>query len=90
MKTIISLVLLYLIYTSLKGYSSSKKQNAAPKEPQRGKNPPTAEAGEEMKLDPVCNNYIPVSAALTLSTKEGTVYFCTDACRDKFMGPPER
>lgn len=90
MKTIISLVILYLIYTSLKGYSFSRKQDAAPKEPRRGKNTGSTGDGEEMKLDPVCNNYIPVSTALTLATKEGTVYFCTDVCKDKFLGSPDR
>jgi uncharacterized protein len=39
---------------------------------------------EEMKQDPVCGTYVPVSLALTAIRKGETVYFCSSACRDKF------
>jgi YHS domain-containing protein len=39
---------------------------------------------EEMKQDPVCGTYVPASLAVTATRKGETVYFCSDACRDKF------
>jgi YHS domain-containing protein len=40
---------------------------------------------EEMNRDPVCGTYVPVSLAVTITHKGATVYFCSAACRDKFM-----
>lgn len=42
--------------------------------------------GEEMVLDPVCDSYIPLSSAITARTGSGTEYFCSEECRDKFLG----
>ena len=39
---------------------------------------------EEMKQDPVCGTYVPASLAVTATHKGATVYFCSQACRDKF------
>ena len=39
---------------------------------------------EEMKQDPVCGTYVPASLAVTATHKGATVYFCSDACCDKF------
>lgn len=51
------------------------------------KNPPPRRGDpvvEEMKQDPVCGTYVPASLAVTSIHKGATVYFCSDACRDKF------
>ena len=40
---------------------------------------------EEMKKDPVCGTYVPVSQALTVNSGGQTHYFCSPACRDKFL-----
>ncbi len=49
---------------------------------------PSAQQGEqlveEMKQDPVCGTYVPASLAVTIVHKGATLYFCSDACRDKF------
>jgi len=58
----------------------------------KGNNPklkkPPAQAGgqtvEEMKQDPVCGTYVPVSLAVTALHKGTTMYFCSSSCRDKF------
>jgi YHS domain-containing protein len=49
--------------------------------------PPAAPARrtvEEMKQDPVCGTYVPVSLAVSALHQGKTVYFCSAACRDKF------
>jgi len=56
------------------------------------KRPPTHQGEqvlEEMKQDPVCGTYIPASLAVTATHKGATVYFCSSACRDKFMQIPK-
>jgi len=46
----------------------------------------TPSEGEEMVLDPVCDSYIPLSSAIKARTPSGTEYFCSEECRDKFLG----
>lgn len=53
---------------------------------------PTAQQGEqvveEMKQDPVCGTYVPASLAVTSTRNGATIYFCSSACREKFLKPP--
>ncbi len=46
--------------------------------------PPGVHTVEEMKQDPVCGTYVPVSLAVAVLHQGKTVYFCSSACRDKF------
>jgi YHS domain-containing protein len=41
-------------------------------------------AGGELRKDPVCGTYVPESSAVKLSVGGQTVYFCSEACRDKY------
>jgi uncharacterized protein len=43
------------------------------------------EIGEEMAQDPVCGCYIPKSQALTLSHRDQKLYFCSQACFQKYQ-----
>jgi YHS domain-containing protein len=47
---------------------------------------PTVVAGGELKKDPVCGTYISTSLAITRKVKGEVVYFCSNECRDKFVG----
>ena len=47
---------------------------------------PTVVAGGELKKDPVCGTYISTSLAVTRKVKGEVVYFCSNECRDKFVG----
>jgi uncharacterized protein len=41
--------------------------------------------GVQMVRDPVCGTFLPPANALTLSERGGeVVYFCSEACRDRF------
>ena len=35
--------------------------------------------------DPVCGTHVPVNAALSLTVKGSTHYFCSEQCRDTFQ-----
>jgi YHS domain-containing protein len=39
----------------------------------------------ELKRDPVCGTYIATTTSLKHTTGSETVYFCSTACRDKFL-----
>ena len=47
--------------------------------------PTTAVEGGPMVRDRVCNTFIPRSRALTASTDDGTVFFCSEDCRSRFL-----
>jgi YHS domain-containing protein len=40
--------------------------------------------GVQMVRDPVCGTYIVADRAVTLGEGRSVVYFCSDACRDKY------
>jgi len=35
--------------------------------------------------DPVCGTHVPINAALSLTAKGATHYFCSEQCRDTFQ-----
>jgi len=44
-----------------------------------------------MAKDPVCGMEVPeTAAALQVSSRETTYYFCSEPCRTKFVQSPER
>ena len=40
--------------------------------------------GMQMARDPVCGTFVVAERALSLTDGSTTVYFCSDACRDKY------
>ncbi len=38
-----------------------------------------------MKQDPVCGTWVPVSQALKAQINGETLYFCSMACRDRYL-----
>jgi YHS domain-containing protein len=38
-----------------------------------------------MARDPVCGTFVVPSSALAVRGKSGTVYFCSDKCRQAFV-----
>jgi YHS domain-containing protein len=57
--------------------------------PERATANPRAAAvpmGGELKKDPICGTYVSTSTAVKKSAPKGeVVYFCSTACRDKFI-----
>ena len=39
----------------------------------------------ELKRDPVCGTYVPVATSIKHTAGPETVYFCSAACRDKYL-----
>ncbi len=40
--------------------------------------------GGDLKRDPVCGTFVSPASALTRTVKGQVVYFCSNACRDRF------
>jgi uncharacterized protein len=49
---------------------------------------PTPQRGVQMVRDPVCGTFVLPERALMLGDGGERVYFCSDACRDKFRKRP--
>jgi YHS domain-containing protein len=43
-----------------------------------------ASAGGELKQDPVCGTFVPISTSVTKTVNGELLHFCSAACRDKF------
>ncbi|MBN1196216.1 MAG: YHS domain-containing protein [Candidatus Aminicenantes bacterium] len=40
---------------------------------------------EEMKMDPVCGTWVPITQAEQTEINGETLYFCSKACRDRYL-----
>lgn len=54
--------------------------------PQAGGQPkqPASVTGGELKQDPVCGTFVPVSTSVKKTVNGELVHFCSVTCRDKF------
>ena len=46
--------------------------------------PQATVTGGELKQDPVCGTFVPISTSIRKNVNGEIVYFCSNACRDKF------
>jgi YHS domain-containing protein len=44
----------------------------------------TVRGAKRLLRDPVCGTYVVPNPLLSLTTSGGTVYFCSESCRQKF------
>ena len=73
-------LLLFLFLRSiLKSFVSNRKRPRPA--PQRQA---PVSLGGELKKDPVCGTYVPITASLTRSVNGQVVYFCSKECRDRY------
>lgn len=77
-RLIIWLIVGFLIYTV---FQVIKQHLLKPPSPP----PEKTVRGEEMVQDPECGTYVPRSDAVKAQDKGTTHYFCSAACRDKFL-----
>jgi YHS domain-containing protein len=78
------ILLAAIVYFLLRWVRQGPGAAARPRSPD-----PRARQGgpvEEMAQDPVCGTWVPLSQAIALGTGSGTRHFCSEECRDKFLG----
>ena len=78
MKTLIYILLFFLLYRVVMAFLYPKK---APVQ-QKDKSVPQ---GDEMVLDPVCQSYYPKAEALRVRNGNEITYFCSEECRKIFL-----
>jgi len=80
MRLLILIALIYLAYRALKSWFHS---NVSLRPPMGGNH--DRQIDDEMIKDPVCNVYFPKRDGRYLNIDGQNIYFCSDACRDKFI-----
>jgi uncharacterized protein len=82
LRLVLLIVIIYILYKVLwKGdWFPSLFSN---KSKRRGDHPQAAL--EEMKKDPVCGAYLPISQAVKYGKGHTTQYFCSEECKNKFL-----
>ncbi|MBU0944176.1 MAG: hypothetical protein KJ804_19970 [Proteobacteria bacterium] len=80
-KLVVIAIILYIGYRLLTG---GKKKNKAhrPAAPLEEDSPPVVDILVE---DPVCHKLVPKKQAIRLQHKENIVYFCSEACCNRFV-----
>jgi len=61
-------------------------RSEAPASPSPAGRPPSAPISGELKRDPVCGTFVPVSTAYRKTVKGEQYHFCSAECRDKYAG----
>jgi YHS domain-containing protein len=79
------LVVLLAAMSILRGILSSSQSGSADAGPDRGPRSSGATTGKLVR-DPVCGTYIPASGSLSVRSGDETLCFCSEACRDSFVG----
>ena len=74
---ILWLIVGFLVYTVFQALKRSLLKRPPP--------PEKTARGEEMVQDPECGTYVPRSNAVRAQAKGTTHYFCSPACRDKYL-----
>ena len=77
------LAILYTLVRSIFRNIVKGFRSAAPPDPQR--QPPSVQAGGELKKDPVCGVYVSPAVSLMRIVKGETYYFCSPECRDRYQ-----
>ena len=80
MRLVILLGLIYLCYRALKSWMI---QSGLSQDTVSGKS--AHQIDDEMIKDPVCDMYFPKKDGVHLRSEEEDYYFCSTACRDKFV-----
>ena len=73
-------LLRYAISTVARMFSQARN----PTPPSQRANETTQAAGGELKQDPVCGTFVPITTSVKKTVNGELMHFCSAACRDKF------
>jgi uncharacterized protein len=74
-------LLRYVISTVGRMFSQAKNPQPPP---HRVNETTNAAAGGELKQDPVCGTFVPITTSVKKNVNGELIHFCSAACRDKF------
>ena len=75
-------VLLYIAWRLIRNLIRDKIQTEAKKQQNKTKEEPVVE--DVLVEDPICHTLVPKHQAIRLRQNGKNIYFCSDACCDKF------
>lgn len=73
-------LLRYAISTVARMFSQARNPNPPPQKANETAQP----AGGELKQDPVCGTFVPITTSVKKTVNGELMHFCSAACRDKF------
>ena len=71
----------YVLTTVARVFSQNTRDRSSPPP---GPRAPAGQPGGELKQDPVCGTFFPISSSVKKTVNGELVHFCSVACRDKF------
>jgi YHS domain-containing protein len=77
--------IIYVLYKWLRPGTPKPRGGGPPPNSATGPFGRSAGPVEEMRQDPVCGTWVPVSQAVTLKRDSQILFFCSPECRDKFL-----
>ena len=84
-RTLLLFLLMLALARALMRFVGGVVQGASSQAGPAGRTPPTTRVPKKMIQDPVCGTYVLPGKALELSRGRETVFFCSDACRQKYL-----
>ncbi|MEI6668338.1 MAG: hypothetical protein WCP29_09300 [Acidobacteriota bacterium] len=73
-------LLAFFVWRAVRSFFSGVREGIGPK-----RSPAKPEKGQVMARDPICGTFVVPNSALAARDKAGTVYFCSDKCRQAFL-----
>jgi uncharacterized protein len=84
-RTLLLFLLLLVLARALMRFFGGVVQGATGQTGPAGREPHSAPAAKKMIQDPVCGTYVLPGKALELARGRDTLFFCSDACRQKYL-----
>ena len=84
-RTLLLLLLMLVLARALIRFFGGVVQGASGQAGPAGRTPHTAPVAKKIIQDPVCGTYVLPGKALELARGRETLFFCSDACRQKFL-----
>lgn len=80
LRIVILIILFYILYRLIVSKPGKRERSRGGNEPFRGTQP-----HDILEEDPVCHLCIPRRQAITVNSGGETFYFCSNACRKRFL-----
>ena len=84
-RTLLLFLLILALARALLRFFGGVVQGASSQAGPAGRTQHTAPVAKKMIQDPVCGTYVLPGKALELSHGRETLFFCSDACRQKYL-----
>ncbi len=81
---LVPLLLLFVVRALLRSIFASFRTFTTTQNTPRAQQPPSVQAGGELKKDPVCGTYVSTRSSVTRTVNGEVLHFCSAQCRDRY------